>query len=104
MTETQRKWLHEYLVERWFDWDNCVGFTHRPNRTFTGLKDKQDLLEAVMNRREWMDFCSMFIDSHKNKLAVRLWKDISDAMIMQWLIQLTPIKTAELICKWKGVE
>jgi hypothetical protein len=104
MTETQRKFLTEYLGECWHSqetyYDCEKGYIVR-RRTFTDLKDKQDLLEAVINRREWMDFCSMFIDSHKNKLAVRLWKDISDAMIMQWLIQLTPLETAELICKWK---
>ena len=62
MTETQRKFLTEYLGECWHKDDVCPHCGYYctgksvyccppiPNRTFTDLKDKQDLLEAIIKK------------------------------------------------------
>jgi len=112
MTETQRKWLTEYLGECWHNTSGgisedmmslkcgvCGKWLHIENielcyqRTFTDLKDKQDLLEKVIEKGEWMEFCYY------------LWATLSvetfGSSFFTWLIQLPPIETAELICKWK---
>jgi hypothetical protein len=93
MTETQRKWLTEYLGECWHSqetyYDCEKGYIVR-RRTFTDLKDKQDLLEAVIRKDEFNDF---LYSEFRKTLYI-----ISD------IILLSPEATAELICKWKGVE
>lgn len=108
MTENQRKFLTEYLGECWHEVANpvlsspqsCIkcgehGYENGVStlRTFTDLKDKQDLLEKVIEKGEWMEFCYY------------LWATLSvetfGSSFFTWLIQLPPIETAELICKWK---
>jgi uncharacterized OB-fold protein len=99
MTETQRKFLTEYLGECWKG-DIIDGICERcgtifsTNRSFTAAQDKQDLLKAVIEKGEWIEFeiQAMFLCPFK----------MTD--YTQWLIQLSPIETAELICRWKGVE
>jgi hypothetical protein len=101
MTETQRKFLTEYLGERWKG-DIIDGICERcgtifsTNRTFTTAQDKQDLLEAVIEKREWEYF-----ENYAFNIAVG--NPFTDNLI-PWLIQLSPLETAELICRWKGVE
>ena len=98
MTETQRKFLTEYLGECWLvNEPETVEFEDgspisRYNRTFTELSDKQDLLERVIKKCEWDNWLDY------------LWDKTPVRSFSQWLIQLSPEKTAELICKWKGVE
>lgn len=97
MTETQSKFLTEYLGECWKG-DIVDGICERcgtvfsTNRTFTTAQDKQDLLEAVIEKGEWDDWLDY------------LWDKTPVRSFSQWLIQLSPLETAELICKWKGVE
>jgi hypothetical protein len=96
MTETQRKFLTEYLGECWHSqetyYDCEKGYIVR-RRTFTDLKDKQDLLEAVIKKEQsiYHVFSSWSLDTGMDDFVV-------------WLIKLSPEETAELICKWKGVE
>lgn len=96
MTETQRKFLTEYLGECWHSqetyYDCEKGYIVR-RRTFTDLKDKQDLLEAVIKKEQsiYNVFSSWSLDYGMDDFVV-------------WLIKLSPIETAELICKWKWVE
>jgi hypothetical protein len=97
MTETQRKFLTEYLGEKLHK--GLVGFvifcdkTTYTNRTFTELKDKQDLLEAVIKKEQsiYNVFSSWSLDTGMDDFVV-------------WLIKLSPLETADLICRWKGVE
>ena len=118
MTENQRKFLTEYLGECWHEVCRCekCGYANvensprfcfcvppvkttprvncmRVNRTFTDLKDKQDLLEKVIEKGEWMEF------------FYYLWATLSvetfGSSFFAWLIQLPPIETAELVYKWK---
>ena len=97
MTETQSKFLTEYLGECWKG-DIVDGICERcgtvfsTNRTFTTAQDKQDLLEAVIEKGEWDDWLDY------------LWDKTPVRSFSQWLIQLSPLETAKLICKWKGVE
>jgi hypothetical protein len=86
MTETQRKFLTEYLGDEWLPGFQFDVF----NRTFTTAQDKQDLLEAVIKHGEFNDF--LYSEFRKTLYVV------SD------IIQLSPEATAELICRWKGVE
>ena len=103
MTESQKRFLHEYLGEQWKGnitdaiCERC-GTVFSVNRTFTEPKDKQDLLEAIIKSDVWFKFES-FITSV-------FWSDdnINDKSVMSWLILLSPEETAELICKWKVVE
>ena len=95
MTETQRKFLTEYLGECWKGdiidgiCGNLAEHIKEQNRTFTTAQDKQDLLEAVIKHGEFNDF--LYSEFRKTLYVV------SD------IIQLSPEATAELICKWKGV-
>jgi hypothetical protein len=112
MTETQRKWLTEYLGECWHipngeistdmmsrkcsvcgKWLHFADIELGTNRTFTTAKDKQDLLEAVIKKEQsiYHVFSSWSLDTGMDDFVV-------------WLIKLSPEETAELICKWKGVE
>lgn len=98
MTETQSKFLTEYLGECWKG-DIVDGICERcgtvfsTNRTFTTEQDKQDLLEAVIKKEQsiYHVFSSWLSDAGMDDFVV-------------WLIKLSPEATAELICKWKGVE
>ena len=91
MTETQRKWLTEYLGEKWLELTPTYD-EFRRNRTFTSWQDKQDLLEKVIENGEWDGFLD------------HLWDRVDGGHFTAWLIKLSPEKTAELICRWKGVE
>ena len=95
MTETQKRFLTEYLGECWKG-DIVDGICERcgtvfsTNRTFTTEQDKQDLLMKVIEKGEWDGFLD------------HLWDRVDGGHFT--LIQLSPEKTAELICSWKGVE
>ena len=97
MTESQRSFLTGYLGEQWKGdivdaiCERC-GTVFSVNRTFTEPKDKQDLLEKVIAKGEWDSFLDY------------LWDKVKVSHLSSWLIQLSPEETAELICKWKGVE
>lgn len=80
MTETQRKWLLKYIDKE------------RLHTDFTYAQDKQDLLEAVIKKEQsiYNVFSSWSLDTGMDDFVV-------------WLIKLSPLSTAELICKWKGV-
>jgi hypothetical protein len=96
MTETQRKFLTEYLGECWRSQEtyyDCEKAEIVQRRTFTDLKDKQDLLKAVIKKEQsiYHVFSSWSLDTGMDDFVV-------------WLIKLSPEATAELICKWKGVE
>jgi uncharacterized protein YprB with RNaseH-like and TPR domain len=108
MTETQRKWLTEYLGECWHEWitgippeiflEQCakcgqVKTDFDLNRTFTTIQDKHDLLEAVIKKEQsiYHVFSSWSLDTGMDDFVV-------------WLIKLSPLETAELICRWKGIE
>lgn len=95
MTETQRKWLLKYIDKEWLHTD------------FTTAQDKQDLLEAVIEKDE---FHFSHVNTFGNFLFHSVWtkklesgEHIKEDFV-SWLIQLSPEETAELICKWKGVE
>jgi hypothetical protein len=81
MTETQRKWLLKYIDKEWLHTD------------FTYAQDKQDLLEAVIKKEQsiYNVFSSWSLDYGMDDFVV-------------WLIKLSPLETADLICRWKGVE
>ena len=120
MTETQRKFLTEYLGECWHemkvvDYNGTVRYQtmecykcgcicnvdlpsyHRAmQRTFTTIQDKKDLLMAIIEKGEWSEFHIYAVGSCPSN-----W---NPEEYTKWLIQLSPEKTAELICKWKGVE
>jgi hypothetical protein len=80
MTETQRKWLLKYIDKEWLHTD------------FTYAQDKQDLLEAVIKKEQsiYNVFSSWSLDYGMDDFVV-------------WLIKLSPLEPADLICKWKGV-
>jgi uncharacterized protein YprB with RNaseH-like and TPR domain len=106
MTETQRKFLTEYLGECWHDYqtgippeiflEQCtkcgqIKTDFDLNRTFTTIQDKQDLLEAVIKKESiYHVFSSWSLDTGMDDFVV-------------WLIKLSPEVIAEIICKWKGV-
>ena len=96
MTETQSKFLTEYLGECWKG-DIVDGICERcgtvfsTNRTFTTAQDKYDLLEKVIEKGEWDGFLNY------------LWDKVDGGHFTAWLIQLSPEKTAELICRWKVI-
>lgn len=111
MTESQLRFLTSYLGECWIEHDNpnqliYVGQIYLDkstlrNRTFTDLKDKQDLLE-ILSPKDFADFMDFASDR---------WNEIADKTkpfmgsyhsFARWFILLSPIETAELICKWKG--
>lgn len=101
LTETQRKWLTEYLGECWHGYpydiigcDKCKN-NDVDNRTFTTAQDKQDLLEKVIEKGEWEELKAYIKDSYPNPFMGDFSKE---------LIQLSPLETAELVCKWKGVK
>jgi uncharacterized protein YprB with RNaseH-like and TPR domain len=103
MTETQRKWLTEkFLGECWHDYqtgippeiflEQCtkcgqIKTDFDLNRTFTTAQDKQDLLEKIDKKHEWKGFISHCVENEE--------------FSYKWLILLSPLETAELICKWK---
>ena len=108
MTDTQRKWLTEYLGECWKG-DIIDGICERcgtifsTNRTFDTAQDKQDLLEAVIRKGEWDAFI-VYIDWFSVVNPAYRFTKAQIVSFISWLIQLSPEETAELICKWKGVE
>ena len=98
------KWLHILDIELY-----C-------QRTFTEPKDKQDLLEAIIRKNEWYsvvwDMNGELMESQSGEFAgfknyaksfLFALSDSNESFTIK-LIQLSPIETAELICKWKGVE
>jgi hypothetical protein len=96
MTETQRKFLTEYLGECWHSQEtyyDCEKAEIVQRRTFDTAQDKQDLMEAVIKKEQsiYHVFSSWSLDTGMDDFVV-------------WLIKLSPEATAELICKWKGVE
>ena len=96
MTETQRKFLTEYLGECWHSQEtyyDCEKADIVRRRTFTTAKDKQDLLEAVIKKEQsiYHVFSSWSLDTGMDDFVV-------------WLIKLSPLETADLICRWKGIE
>ena len=106
MTETQRRFLTEYLWECWHEYDKSSNLYNRctcgaicgnlaehikeSTRTFATAQDKQDLLEKIDKKHEWKGFISHCVENEE--------------FSYKWLILLCPLATAELICKWKGVE
>lgn len=94
MTETQRKFLTEYLGECWHSqetyYDCEKGYIVR-RRTFDTAQDKQDLLKTIIKKEQsiYHVFSSWSLDTGMDDFVV-------------WLIKLSPLETAELICKWKG--
>ena len=112
MTETQRKFLTEYLGLIYHEivgetkkgtslcscgrsgmdyWDICV----KGNIHFDTAQDKQDLLMAIIEKGEWSEFHIYAVGSCPSN-----W---NPEEYTKWLIQLSPEKTAELICRWKGI-
>jgi hypothetical protein len=118
MTETQRKFLTEYLGECWHSQEtyyDCEKAEIVQRRTFTDLKDKQDLLEAVIKKNEWYsvvwDMNGELMESQSGEFAgfknyaksfLFALSDSNESFTIK-LIQLSPLETADLICKWKGV-
>lgn len=117
MTESQKRFLTSYLGECWIEHDNPNQLIYSRqsyldksalvNRTFTNAQDKQDLLEKMIEKGEFHFFCiGTFGDWYfHNVWAKKLenGEDVSDDFFSDF-IKLSPINTAELICKWKGVE
>lgn len=101
MTETQYKFLTSYLGECWKG-DIIDGICERcgtifsTNRTFTTAQDKQDLLEAIDRDGEFIDFHRFAYENC----------DVENKSIQffRWFVFLSPLETAELICRWKGGE
>jgi predicted Zn-dependent protease len=104
MTETQRKWLLKYIDKEWLHTD------------FTYAQDKQDLLEAVIRKNEWYsvvwDMNGELMESQSGEFAgfknyaksfLFALSDSNESFTIK-LIQLSPLETADLICRWKGVE
>lgn len=116
MNENQRKFLTEYLGEKWQgDIEDSIcqecGTVFSISRTFTEPKDKHDLLEAIIKKGERFVFCDGLADVEgKYKPSASASDDVIRYSIltpydfMKYLLLLSPIETAELICKWKGVE
>ena len=118
MTESQKRFLTSYLGECWHELDgeieddgvyrtgcvHCGADSHDAvNRTFTDLKDKQDLLDRL-SPEDFADFMDFASDC---------WNEIADKAkpymgsyhsFTRWLFRLSPIETAELICRWKNVK
>ena len=110
MTESQKRFLHEYLGEQWKGnitdaiCERC-GTVFSVNRTFADLKDKQDLLEAIIKKFEWFSVSYQSSGVSGEFIGFeRFAKSCADFDFTVWLVQLPPIETAELICRWKGVE
>lgn len=126
MTETQKRFLTSYLGECWIDHNNpdqliyarqvYIDKSTLRNRTFTEPKDKQDLLETIIRKNEWYsvvwDMNGELMESQSGEFAgfknyaksfLFALSDSNESFTIK-LIQLPPIETAELICKWKGVE
>ena len=116
MTESQKRFLTSYLGEEWKG-DIVDGICERcgtvfsVNRTFTEPKDKQDLLEALMAKGEWDNFLNIAYAEYSIEFplvepALKRRHSYSFTIdhYYKWLILLPPEETAELICKWKGVE
>ena len=115
MTETQKRFLIEYLGEKLHkglvEFDVFCGKTTYTNRTFTDLKDKQALLEKVIEKGEWDDFISIAYQEYSSQFPFAYGEKICMSSLesrfhhyYKWLILLSPDETAELICRWKGVE
>lgn len=115
MTESQKKFLTSYLGECWIDHNNpdqliyarqvYIDKSTLRNRTFTEPKDKQDLLEAIIKKFEWFSVSYQSSGVSGEFIGFeRFAKSCADFDFTVWLVQLPPIETAELICKWKGVE
>jgi hypothetical protein len=112
MTETQRKFLTEYLGECWRSQEtyyDCEKGHIVQRRTFTDLKDKQDLLEKVIEKGEWDDFINIAYQEYSSQFPFAYGEKICMSSLesrfhhyYKWLILLSPEETAELICKWKG--
>ena len=121
MTESQKRFLHEYLGEQRKGnitdaiCERC-GTVFSVNRTFTEPKDKQDLLETIIRKNEWYsvvwDMNGELMESQSGEFAgfknyakffLFALSDSNESFTIK-LIQLSPLETAELICKWKGVE
>lgn len=113
MTETQRKFLTEYLGECWHSQEtyyDCDKAEIVQRRTFTTAQDKQDLLMEIDKKGEWMEFIEFLSMTNFSKFVADSLAQIVRVVetrahnLYKWLIQLSPTETAELICKWKGVE
>lgn len=120
MTESQRKFLTGYLGECWHEVANpvlsspqsCIkcgdhGYENGVStlRTFTDLKDKQDLLEKIIDKNEWNSVLFYMAPEILPEEFIGFMKyaqTYCEGDFTQWLIQLSPIETAELVCKWKG--
>ena len=116
LTENQIKKLIKYIGECWHETEeysgglrckNCLidwyGIKGKFRRTFTTPDDKDVLLRAIIEKGEWEDFYGYFIDNeymnlNNSNLSARKLD------IMVYIILLSPIETAELVCKWKGWE
>ena len=124
MTESQRKFLTGYLGECWHNisggisedmmslkcgvcgkWLHILDIELYCQRTFTEPKDKQDLLEAIIKKFEWFSVSYQSSGVSGEFIGFeRFAKSCADFDFTVWLVQLPPIETAELICRWKGVE
>jgi hypothetical protein len=132
MTETQRKFLTEYLGECWHEREqgrkllywyckHCGNYLNInsgediPRRTFTTAQDKQDLLEAIIRKNEWYsvvwDMNGELMESQSGEFAgfknyaksfLFALSDSNESFTIK-LIQLSPLETADLICRWKGI-
>ncbi len=104
MTETQRKWLLKYIDKEWLHTD------------FTTAQDKQDLLEAIIRKNEWYsvvwDMNGELMESQSGEFAgfknyakafLFAQSDSNESFTIK-LILLSPLETADLICRWKGKE
>lgn len=118
MTESQRKWLTEYLGECWHEYDkssslynrctcgaicgNLAEHINESTHTFTTIQDKQDLLEKVIAKGDEDSFYSfvkdLFCEEYQN------YNENTDEFgFITHFIQLSPLETAELVLKWKMV-
>ena len=121
MTESQKRFLTSYLGEEWKG-DIVDGICERcgtvfsVNRTFTTTQDKQDLLETIIRKNEWYsvvwDMNGELMESQSGEFAgfknyaksfLFALSDSNESFTIK-LIQLSPLETADLICRWKGVE
>ena len=104
MTETQRKFLTEYLGETIFPNPYQLKEIVKLNRTFTTAQDKQDLLLKVIENGEWLIEYVGFVRYLKVEYNQQVITGGYRNVFTAWLIQLSPLETAELVCRWKGVE
>ncbi len=111
MTETQKRFLISYLGEcdheesplRTYKCSKCGKWNYEFRRLKFDAQDKQDLLEAIDKNGEWDEFEACADTTHYFlKPSKTNW--IADSTLTKWLVLLSPEETAELICKWKGVE